>query len=120
MLDRCNYANIDVLPTTPTITQRWPNDELLYDYLLNFYRVVSIKYMTLNFCQLVFFLNISKNIHNIYALDGYLQSDIVPKFASNHYKHAILRVKYKDELDWIKNFVNHLYLFLLFYINISV
>ena len=26
MLGQCQHANNEVLPTTPTITQRWPND----------------------------------------------------------------------------------------------
>ena len=29
MLGQCQHANNDVLPTTPTITQPWPNDCLL-------------------------------------------------------------------------------------------
>ena len=29
MLDKCQKANNNVLPTTPTITQRWRNDCLL-------------------------------------------------------------------------------------------
>ena len=29
MLGQCQRANNDVLPTTPSITQRWPNDCLL-------------------------------------------------------------------------------------------
>ena len=48
LLGQCQHANNDVLPTTPTITQRWPNDCLLSGYALHSFQRVNknISYIT--------------------------------------------------------------------------